>query len=205
MGEHRTLGERTSLRVAARMDGLHRKDMADGGEVYTGPLARAALRAVGARAMTVDNTIFVDESFDTSTAEDRALYAHERVHQMNSGGTDQHGAHDAEEMAARAIERMVLHRSSRGEDTETVMRDAATAAQSASDPDSATGASAPGEGAGETAKKNPMDEARAAYVALLAQGKNHTMIVRELSQYVVDQIAQIRSMSRTRLSPTSTI
>lgn len=201
MADHRTPGERTSLRAAARMDGLQRKTMEDGGEVYTGPLARAALRAVGARAMTVDNTIFVDEAFDASVTEDRALYAHERVHQMRSGGTDQHGAHDAEEMAARAIERMVLHRSAEVEDLGAVLRDATDGAGTAE----GAGPQHPVEGEGDTAQKSPVDEARAAYTSLLAKGQNHEAIVRDLSRYVVDQLQQTGTLMRTRASGSRTL
>src|SRR4051812_43527175 len=113
MADRQASGESTSLRLAARSAGLQRKEGPDGGEVYTGDLARRALRAVGARAMTYDETIFVDEAFDLSRPEDQALYAHERVHQLGSGGTDtSHGAHDAEEAVARSVETMVFHRSS---------------------------------------------------------------------------------------------
>lgn len=200
MADHRTPGERTSLRAAARMDGLHRKDMEDGGAVYTGPLARAALRAVGARAMTVDNTIFVDETFDANATEDRALYAHERVHQMRSGGTDQHGAHDVEEMAARAIERMVLHRSAAGDDLGTVMRNAEAASESESVPETA-----PDEPAGDSAQRDPVDEVKAAYSALLAKGQSHEAIVRDLARYVVDQVQQTRTLTRKRVAGRTTI
>ena len=61
--------------------------------------------------MTLDKDIFVAEDFDESRPEDQALYAHERHHQMEHGRVDA-GAHSyAEEKAAQAIERMVLHRS----------------------------------------------------------------------------------------------
>ncbi|MCA9571303.1 MAG: DUF4157 domain-containing protein, partial [Myxococcales bacterium] len=102
----------------ARNAGLSRKTMADGGEVFQGALASRALKAVGARAMTMDGNIFVNEGFG-GTPEDQALYAHEKVHEEGSGGHD-HGDHnrgnDPEEMAARAVERMVLHKARSGED-----------------------------------------------------------------------------------------
>lgn len=200
MADHRTPGARTSLRAAARMDGLQRKGMEDGGEVYTGPLARAALRAVGARAMTLDNTIFVDESFDSSKPEDTALYAHERVHQRGSGGSDQHGDHDAEEAAARAVERMVLHRAASGSDTGAVMR---ALEDGGSAPPSGDANAEPE--SSESAQRNPVDEAKAGYSALVAKGKKHDAIVRDLARYITDQIEQTSTITAKRVSGATTL
>ena len=103
-------------RAESRLDNhLTRRGMDDGGEVYTGRLASRALRAVGARAMTVNRSIIVDTTFDTSRIEDRALYAHEKVHLEHSGGEAGHQVRDAEEIAARAAEAMVFHRSEKSE------------------------------------------------------------------------------------------
>lgn len=85
-----------------------------GGEVFTGGLATRALSAIGARAMTVDNSIVVGEGFDATKPEDQALFAHEQYHLQHSGGEGAHDARDTEEIAARAVERMVLHTSSGG-------------------------------------------------------------------------------------------
>lgn len=117
--------DRLTARATGGMAGLSRRGMADGGSVYTGPLARQALRAVGARAFTVDNSIVVDPTFDQSKPEDAALYAHERHHQERSGGDGGNvaGAHDTEEKQAIAIEEMVLHRMSGGENISDVMKD----------------------------------------------------------------------------------
>lgn len=122
------LTDRLMSRASGGMAGLSRRGMADGGSVYTGPLARQALRAVGARAFTVDNTIVVDPTFDSSKPEDAALYAHERHHQERSGGEGGSvaGAHDTEERQAIAIEEMVLHRMQGGENISDVMRDVVT-------------------------------------------------------------------------------
>ena len=104
MGRSRNGKPSTTDRLMARNAGLSRKTMADGGEVFQGALASRALKAVGARAMTMDGNIFVNEGFG-GTPEDQALYAHEKVHEEGSGGHD-HGDHnrgnDPEEMAARA-------------------------------------------------------------------------------------------------------
>lgn len=103
-------------RAGSRLDNhLTRRGMSDGGEVFTGRLAARALRAVGARAMTVNRAIVVDTTFDTSNIEDQALYAHEKVHLDHSGGEAGHQVRDAEEVAARAAEAMVFHRAAKAE------------------------------------------------------------------------------------------
>lgn len=111
MAERSTPGDSLTSRLLSRTDpGLSRRRMADGGEVYTGGLARRALRSLGARAFTMDGSIFVDPSFDASNPQDLALYAHERHHQSESGGDggDRAGHHDAEEKHAQSIEQMVF-------------------------------------------------------------------------------------------------
>ena len=89
-------------RLLDREGGLHTRKAPGGGEVMTGPTASRALKALGARAMTMDNTIFVDEGFDPGSPEDLALLAHERHHQAESGGTDQHSEFDLEELCVGA-------------------------------------------------------------------------------------------------------
>ena len=84
--------------------------MPGGGSVYRGEVASRALKAVGARAMTVDRSIIVSEDFDPARPEDQALYAHEQYHVEHSGGEGGHSVRDAEEVAARATEAMVFHR-----------------------------------------------------------------------------------------------
>ncbi|MCB1095369.1 MAG: DUF4157 domain-containing protein, partial [Verrucomicrobiae bacterium] len=82
------------------------KCMADGGDVFSGPLASDALSKVGARAFTVDSNVFVG-----GDSGDGALYAHETVHQEGSGGKSGCGVADGpEEDAANAVEKLVLHR-----------------------------------------------------------------------------------------------
>lgn len=117
--EKKVAGERTAAKLSERLDRrqLSRQAMPGGGSVYKGPLATRALRAVGARAMTVDRSIIVREDFDPSNPEDQALYAHEAYHaehgdgQGGGGGTNYR---DAEEIAARGVERMVFHRAMSG-------------------------------------------------------------------------------------------
>ena len=124
-----TLASRLQARSQSA-PGLHRVSMPDGGEAYSGPLASRALQALGARAFTVDQSIILDRAFNRDNPEDQALYAHERLHQRLAGGKSSeaengasHGGKDAEEMAARAIESMVLHRAEKGEDFGSIMSD----------------------------------------------------------------------------------
>ncbi|MED5371452.1 MAG: DUF4157 domain-containing protein [Myxococcota bacterium] len=96
--------------------GLRRVTVPGQGEAYTGPAATRALKALGGEAMTVDNTIIVPEDFDPARPEHAALYAHEQYHvEHGRDGQLSHAIHDAEEVAARAVERMVLHRMKGGE------------------------------------------------------------------------------------------
>lgn len=175
-------------------DELYRVTTPDGGEVYKGPLAKRALEALGARAFTMDETIFVDDDFDLSTPEDQALYAHEVHHQMESGGIDDgHSGYDHEEFAARAIESMVLHRSQAGEAFGTIMRDVRAGGASGTVTAGAGRTIVPRSGsAGQDAqadKEDPM----AAYAALRNQGKSHEQVVRELAEFVLRSIDQIQT------------
>lgn len=109
-------GSPTADRLASRAERglLKRSSMPGGGVVYSGDVANRALESLGARAMTVDKAIIVGEDFDPSRPEDQALFAHEQYHVDHSGGQGTHEHRDAEEVAARAVERMVLHRARAG-------------------------------------------------------------------------------------------
>lgn len=183
-----------TARLMARQGGIRRRSMPDGGEVYSGPTATRALRALGARAMTMDRNIFVADDFDPSDPEDAALYAHELHHQMESGGVDDgHGAHDAEEAAAQAIERMVLHRSAKGDSFGEIMRDVRSQGV----------ATAPVKGQDEaTTASDKEDEVMKAYRALRKQGKSHHQIVRDLAQFVVFSLMTQQESMNYRLAPT---
>ncbi len=190
MADHETPGSSLSKRLASR-SGLHRTSMGDGGEVYKGPLARRALRALRARAFTMDETIIVDDDFDPSRPEDQALYAHERLHQQESGGDDHPThMHDAEEVAARAVERMVLHRRAAGDDFGTIMRDVDRGIEASAEPTDA----------GE-ADEEAGDDAEGAFAALLASGMTYDQVVRQLARHVVltlteDSESGLRSQGR---------
>jgi hypothetical protein len=199
MADRSAPGDALSRRLMSRAEGgVYRRAAPDGGEVVTGPLVRQALRTLGARAMTMDHTIFVDEDFDLANPEDQALYAHERHHQLESGGTDDHGRHDAEEMAARTIERMVLHRSASGEDFSSILRDVEEHGEDIQPSSGGRDAS------GKTAHQDGgEDEALAAFQALLATGKTHEDVARELARYVLGSMteADLRDLIRSATAP----
>ncbi len=172
---------------------LTRKSLPGGGEVLTGGLAARALTAVGARAMTMDSSIFVDESFDPNNTDDHALYAHERYHQLHSGGDHEHaGGHDAEEQAARDVERMVLHRRARGDDFGAIMRD--IEAGDIEDPSARD--DAPGNPKGD-------DDPMKAYRMLRQKGMGHEGIVRMLAKHVVQNIIESEEERKTRQPSTT--
>ncbi|MFT5456094.1 MAG: hypothetical protein ACI9K2_002579 [Myxococcota bacterium] len=175
-----TLASRLMSRASP---GLHRRTMADGGQVVSGPLARQALSALNARAFTMDHTIFVDDDFDPSNPDDAALYAHERHHQLESGGLDDgHSSHDGEEVAARAIERMVLHRSARGDSLSDIMSDVRSGRVPSNSQEADQQAGESGDGDEDT-------EVQRAYRALIASGRSHEDVVRDLTTFVLDALA----------------
>ena len=188
MSKRSTPGSNVVSRLSDRnQGGLYRRQLPGGGEVITGPTASRALRSLGARAFTMDSTIFVSEDFDPQSAEDQALYAHERHHQLNSGGDGAaRSFYDAEELAARAIESMVLHRAEQGEDFGSIMRDVnanrVTRAGDVASRRAASGGSRPAEGSSSPEE----DAAEAAYMSLIASGRKHEGIVRELADYCVE-------------------
>lgn len=161
-------------RIAGRLDRsrLQRRAMADGGEVYSGKVASRALQALGARAMTVDRSIIVDESFDPNRPEDAAVYAHEQFHLEHSGGVGDNSGHDQEEAGAREAERMVLHRMTGGVESHE--------AQHASN---AQGT--PGSGSSNRSAAQAAVSAAGGYAAMLASGMKHDEIVQQLAQQVL--------------------
>lgn len=190
-------------RLISRSDtGLHRVALPGGGEAYKGPLAQRALRAVGARAMTMDQSVFVDEDFDASSPEDQALYAHEVHHQMESGGVDDgHSGHDHEEYAARAIERMVLHRASEGEDFGQILRDVKSGSGAEMAMRAATETGPQTQTVSGSQEAPEANDPMMAYQAMRAQGKSHAAIVRELSEFVLKSLDQVTGETRFRSGP----
>lgn len=181
--------QRVSDRLMSREQGLSRRQMPGGGEAYSGPLASQALQTLGARAMTMDSSIFVQDGFDASKPEDLALYAHEAHHQSESGGSDNHGAYDGEEQAARARERMVLHQAKSGMDAaEILMGLKSNAPKNAAEADklSAVADSGPGDGSGES-------DSMKAYRNMIRDGMGHAEVVRNLADYVVQTLERQES------------
>ena len=179
----------------AESGGIYRRSAPEGGEVFVGPTVQRALKAIGARAMTMDDSIFVAEDFDASRPEDQALYAHERHHQLEgSGGGDLTGAHsDAEEQTARSIERMVLHRSRSGEDFGSILRDVEDHGDAAPEH-----AAAGGKTGQKMRQDGSEDEARTALAALLASGRTEEDLARELARHIVSTMSESESRTRMR-------
>ncbi len=185
-------GSSTVSRLTSRLDRskLQRRAMADGGEVFTGGLASRALSALGARAMTVDRSIIVDESFDPNKAEDAAVYAHEQYHLDHSGGVGDNSGHDGEEVAARQVERMVLHRSTGGVESHEAEHNSSSQGT-------------PGAGSSNTSNKpdgagNP--SASNGYAAMKTRGMSHDEIVDQLAREVLLSMDSKRDRGSERSS-----
>lgn len=171
---------------------LHTRSMQDGGEVVTGRLATDTLQSVGARAMTMDKTIFVADDFDPNDPVDQALYAHEAFHQGESGGEhEHHGGEDHEEAQAKEVETMVLHRRAQGEDFGSIMRDV----QDRQFQDPSQQKDAPNDPKGAD---DPMES----YRALSKAGRTHTSIVREMTKQIFGDIIRGEEEKALR-APTS--
>ena len=196
--------------------GLHRVSMPDGGEAYSGALADRALNTLGARAFTMDESVIVGRSFDRAKGEDQALYAHERFHQREASHKAEgaefgasHGGRDAEEMAARAMEAMVLHRAQQGEDFGSIMSDvnsgsmddAAKAGEGASgdQADDPTRSTVPGALLDGGQDRDPME----GYKAMLNDGLTHWQIVNELKDHVLMTLDRINEEHEFRASEKS--
>jgi hypothetical protein len=180
-------------RTDSRLDNhLTRRGMDDGGEVFSGRLASRALRSVGARAMTVSRSIIVDTTFDTSKVEDRALYAHEKVHLEHSGGEAGHQVRDAEEIAARAAEAMVFHRSAQSEGGAEIGSSQGSASASSA---ATVGAQANDDGNAK-GKRDPSPED--GYRALIALGNSHQDVVEILARKVAAAMQESGQAGRDR-------
>ena len=157
---------------------LKRINVPGGGEAFQGETATRALKALGARAMTVDQSIIVSEDFDAQRPEDAALYAHERLHVDRGSTQATHAVHDAEEVAARAAEEMVLHRMAAGETASEVQR-------------------SPGRGA-PPPKAAPSDPLQKAIAHLQAQGGNRLDLVDNIARQVVNRLAEDEDLQHDR-------
>ena len=184
----KTAGSRTVDRLSSRMDRDSRADLreesvAGGGKVIRGELATRALEVLGARAMTLDRSIVVSDDFDMQNVEDQALYAHEQYHAMygdGDGGGGGSNFRDAEEIAARAVERMVLSRAAKGgfeAGGGGGTRGIGGHGHSHVSGDSAGGGTAAGAGELKEEDGNNGPSPERGYRALLKQGYNHSEIV----------------------------
>ena len=178
-------------RIEDRLDRteLRRVVMPDGGEVYKGEVASRALEALGARAFTVDRTIVVGDEFDPYRAEDAALYAHEMYHvEAGDGGGGGGGENfrDAEEVAARAVESLVLSRMAVGGVEAGYAAGAGARKGNLQSGESGAGVGArPGDAgsAPEDTGGDPSPEK--GYDAMVSQGMEHREIVDRLAQRVL--------------------
>lgn len=185
-----TVGQETSSRLSSRGETpeLERRTFSGGAEVFQGGLATQALKAMGARAMTLDHSIIVNEDFDPSKPEHQALYAHERVHDLGSGGRGGDSVRDAEEISARSMERMVLHRATTSgtsgalADPSQVMRDAVDNQDS-------------NDTSGKSESKDPTERG---YQAMLAEGMEPREIVEKLVKDFVESQDEERSLLAAR-------
>ncbi|MGB0637954.1 MAG: eCIS core domain-containing protein [Myxococcota bacterium] len=191
-------------RITGRLDRteLRRVVMPDGGEVYRGEIASRALESLGARAFTVDRTIIVGDDFDPYLAEDRALYAHEQYHvEQGDGGGGGGGENfrDAEEVAARAVESMVLSRMAAGGYEAGYSKGAGGRAGDIQSGQDGAGVGARPENA--ATKKEDADtdpDAERGYETLIAQGYTHTEIVDEMTRRVLTTMDEQHEITHVR-------
>lgn len=196
--------ETAADRIEDRLDRseLRRVAMPDGGEVYRGAVASKALDALGARAFTVDRTIIVGDDFDPYRAEDAALYAHEMFHVEagdGAGGGGGENFRDAEEVAARAVESLVLSRMAAGGVEAGYAAGAGARKGAIQDGESGAGVGArPGDaGSGsEDASNDPTAEM--GYQALAAQGYSHAEIVDRLARRVLRTLDEAAEWKNSR-------
>lgn len=197
-GERKSPGESLTSRLISRAERtrLQRRSMPGGGEVFSGPLASRALKALGARAMTVDRAIVVGDEFDPSKPESQALYAHEMVHQRGSGGQGTHEARDAEETTARAVESMVLHRAMSGGYEGGYMPGGGINAPSPSNNDT-DGRDAGPQASSEQKKDKPAQPGEG-YSELRKQGLSHQAVVDRLARSYLTGLDEQTTSSEAR-------
>ncbi|MBL8614117.1 MAG: DUF4157 domain-containing protein [Deltaproteobacteria bacterium] len=200
----------TISRLAGRLDRreLQRQSLPGGGTVFRGEIATRALSALGARAMTLDRSIIVGDDFDASKPEDQALFAHEQHHaEHGDGGGGGGGSNfrDAEEVAARAVERMVLHRAAAGgveQGSGGGTSAPGGAGSGTNSADSAGGGTSSGaRSAGGTPKdpryKREPDPSRG-YQALIADGWGHAEIIDMFAQRALKAQEEAEQTHRSR-------
>jgi len=192
--DHSPPGSGITNRLASRMDrgSLSRSSVAGGGEVFSGDVATRALRALGARAMTLDRSIIVDDDFDMSRPEDAALYAHEQYHAEHGdghGGGGGENFRDAEEIAARAAEAIAYRQAKGGVETGGMPGAGPGAGSVHGGGDDAGGSVAPGapssSALADGSAGRPPDAGKG-YAALRDQGYTHFEVVDSLARKVIN-------------------
>jgi hypothetical protein len=202
--DHSAPGSATANRLTSRLErsALSRSSVAGGGEVFQGPVATRALKALGARAMTLDRSIIVGDDFDASRPEDRALFAHEQHHAEHGdggGGGSGENFRDAEEIAARAAESVAFREAKAGgyESGNTPGAGPGGGSPHGGGDDAGTSVTpgpAPGNAKPDAVRGEP-DPVRG-YRALISQGMTHFDVVDDLARKVVatmDDAAQVRT------------
>jgi len=193
-------------RLAARAERaeLSRVAVPGGGAALSGPLASRALKAVGARAMTLDRSIIVSEDFDPSNPEDQALFAHEQYHAQHGdggGGGGGENFRDAEEIAARAAEAMVFHRAGGYEGGYTPGGGPGGGTNSGPQDHSGQGV---GAGVASSTEKNETIDSDPdpdrGYKSLMAQGYSHQDVVDDLARKAMNAIDDRRRTGHDRNS-----
>ncbi|HJN75103.1 MAG TPA: DUF4157 domain-containing protein [Myxococcota bacterium] len=196
-------GEDTVDRLFEREEQLERVSVPGGGEAYTGPEATRALQALDAEAMTVDGSIIVQEGFDPSRPADAALFAHEQYHvEEGRPGALTHAIHDAEEVAARAVESMVFHRMTGGYEGGYQPGGGAGDAKGGQTPDHG-GRGTSEFNAGADTKPEAVDadpDAARGYLAMKKLGMNHVDIVDKLAREVGSAMDQQKEIGLGRTS-----
>jgi len=195
-GNRKAAGSRTVNRLTAREErynttDLREESVAGGGKVIRGDLASRALEVLGARAMTLDRSVVVADDFNMQDVEDQALFAHEQYHAMygdGDGGGGGSNYRDAEEIAARAVERMVLSRSAKGgyeAGGGGATRGVGGHGHAHTAGDSAGGGTAAGNQQTKDEKDDPTKTPDRGYSALRADGLSHTEVVEFLARKVL--------------------
>ena len=197
MAIHRkAAGNRTVDRLTAREDrystaDLREESVAGGGKVIRGELATRALEVLGARAMTLDRSVVVTDDFNMQNIEDQALLAHEQYHAMygdGDGGGGGSNYRDAEEIAARAVERMVLSRAAKGgyeAGGGGATKGIGGHGHAHTAGDSAGGRTAAGNMETKSEKDDPTKTPDRGYFALRDDGLSHTEVVEFLARKVL--------------------
>ena len=178
-----SIGESMAQRFDDRK-GLHSKRVGHQ-EVFSGDLADEALNALGARAMTVEDEIIVNNRFNVNEASDQALLAHEMLHQEFSGGVAGSSMRDAEEIAARSVESMVFHRAKNG-DSNAIPRKASELLRESKE--SGDGGQSKSAASAEKQSQNEQPSAEKGYHSLVEKGFSHEMIVQHLTFKIMDEM-----------------